>query len=65
MEEQDTKEKYTDKWGWVRCIDRVAKETNRSWNDVYELNVLEYLNTLSYINDETNRRNSEIKNKIL
>lgn len=48
--EQDTK-KESDKWGWIKCIDQVAQTTNRSWEEIYNLNIVEFLNTMSYIKD--------------
>jgi len=48
--------------GWLRTIRDVAKETGRSWDQVYELNVVEFLNTAAFIADEVRRHNIKVMN---
>lgn len=43
---------YNKKWGWISTVDTVAKTLNTDWDTVFNKNVVEYLNVLSYARDK-------------
>lgn len=43
---------YTERWGWYISIERVAEIMRIPFNDVTDLGLIEFLNTMSYIKDK-------------
>lgn len=43
------------KWGWIEWVDNVAETTGRDWDTVYNLNIIEFINTMSYIKYKSNK----------
>lgn len=43
---------FAQKWGWTFNVDVVAQTVHLSWNEVWEMNIIEFLNTLSYCRDK-------------
>lgn len=43
---------FAAKWGWTFNVETVANTTHVSWNEVWEMNLIEFLNILSYCRDK-------------
>ena len=43
---------FTTKWNLTYMVDVVSELMKMDWHRVYELNIVEFLNTLSYNNDK-------------
>lgn len=43
---------FTKRWGWVSNVDTVAHTINTDWDTVFNKNVVEFLNILSYSRDK-------------
>lgn len=41
------------KWGWVNLVDKVSQTCRCSWDDVWRMTALEFLNIVSYYKDKT------------
>jgi hypothetical protein len=50
----------TDKWVWVRCIDRVSETTKLNWYEVLEMNCLFFFNILCYTKDKADEQEKAI-----
>ena len=47
--------------GWVFSTKQVADFSNITVNQTYDLNVIEYLNTLAYLKDYNKHKDNEYK----
>ena len=72
-EEEDTGDNnsttggFQDKWGWIAAVDSVSETIREPWGVVFKMNIVEFLNIMSYIKDkgiEKKRQMQEYKNKI-
>ena len=52
---------FSKRWGWLSFVDNVAKTINTDWNTVFEKNVVEFLNILSYSRDKAELERIQIK----
>ena len=50
-----------ERWGWVFSTKQVADFNNITVNQTYDLNVIEYLNTLAYLKDYNKHKDNEYK----
>ena len=50
-----------ERWGWVFSTKQVADFSNITVNQTYDLNVIEYLNTLAYLKDYNKHKDLEYK----
>ena len=58
---------FSDKWNWVYQVKQVSDMVHSSWREVFEMNIVEFLNILSFIKDynrESERVNRERMNKL-
>ena len=58
---------FADKWGWIYQVDTVSECVKASWDVVFRMNVIEFLNILSYNKDkkeEEKRQAQKLKNKL-
>ena len=44
---------FAKRWGWISNVDTVAKTINTDWDTVFNKNIVEFLNILSYSKDKT------------
>ena len=44
---------FTKRWGWISNVDAVSKTINTDWDTVFNKNIVEFLNILSYSKDKT------------
>ena len=49
-----TNDGFVDRWCWIYHIDQVAEVRRQSWDEIFSLNVVEFLNMLCYIRDKRN-----------
>jgi hypothetical protein len=52
---------FNKKWGWISCVDAVSKTMGVSWDAVFEKNVVEFLNVLSYSRDKAELEKQQMK----
>jgi len=52
---------FMERWGWVFSTKQVADFSNITVNQTYDLNVIEYLNTLAYLKDYNKHKDNEYK----
>ena len=46
--------KFTEEWGWIHSAMKVREATGLNINEVYEMNVIEFLNYLLYVRSWAN-----------
>lgn len=52
---------FTERWGWVANIDAVAELTHESWSAVWQMNIVEFFNLISYRRDKLQRQKENIE----
>lgn len=58
---------FTKRWGWISNVDAVAHTINTDWDTVFNKNVVEFLNILSYSRDKTElekQQQKQFQNKL-
>ena len=58
---------FTKKWGWISFVDTVSKTINTDWDTVFNKNVVEFLNILSYSRDKAElerQQQKQFQNKL-
>lgn len=58
---------FSDKWSWVFNVKQVSDMVHSPWNVVFQMNIVEFLNILSFVKDynrEVERINKERMSKI-
>ena len=66
-EESTTGNTFSDKWGWIYQVDTVSETVRVSWDVVFKMNIIEFLNILCYTKDkkeEEKRQMLKMKNKL-
>ena len=49
------------KWGWIANVDAVSETCRCSWDDVWRMTALEFLNILSYRKDKLEKQRRDIE----
>ena len=52
---------FADKWGWIANVDRCSETIRESWDYVFRMPVMEFLNILSYRKDRDDREKAAIE----
>ena len=60
-EETTFVKEFSKRWGWLSFVDTVASTINTDWDTVFNKNVVEFLNILSYSRDKTELEKQQIK----
>ena len=65
-EEEDLEEDtgsggFAEKWGWVANVDLVSETCRCSWNEVWEMSAIEFLNILAYRRDKGAKEKEELE----
>lgn len=47
-----------DRYGWLNWVDIICRERLEKWNDIFDMNVLEFLNTVQFLKD---KKEAELK----
>jgi hypothetical protein len=58
---------FSKRWGWISNVDAVAHTINTDWDTVFNKNVVEFLNILSYTKDKTElekQQQKQFQNKL-
>jgi hypothetical protein len=54
---------FTERYGWIVVIDRLANSDVLKWNEVFELPAMEFLNYASYQVEKSKHEAFEIKRR--
>lgn len=60
-EDDGADESYSKKWGWLSWVFTVTKETNLTVNDVYRLNIVEFLTYICFLKDKAAKEERDVK----
>ena len=52
---------FQDKWGWIRNVDSVSETCRCSWDDVWQMSAIEFLNIICYRRDKAEKEKEEIE----
>ena len=52
---------FNKKWGWFSCVDTVSQTLRISWDEVFNKNVVEFFNVLSYARDKVELEKYQMK----
>lgn len=44
---------FAEKWGWIANVDAVSETCRCSWDDVWQMTAIEFLNIISYRRDKS------------
>ena len=58
--EETASETFDEKWGWIANVDAVSELCHCSWDDVWRMQAMEFLNILSYRKDKLKRQEAEL-----
>jgi len=61
-DERTEEQKHTDYWGWYVTLDLVSKEDRTKWDFYLKMNVIAFLNYLSYLKDKNKWQSSQQNN---
>ena len=52
---------FSDRWGWISCVDCVSETCRCSWDEVWKMSALEFLNILAYRRDKAEKEKAELE----
>jgi hypothetical protein len=52
---------FSEKWGWIANVDAVSETCRCSWNEVWQMTAMEFLNILCYRMDKIAKEQEEIE----
>jgi hypothetical protein len=52
---------FAAQWGWINNVDVVSETCRCSWDDVWQMTAIEFLNILSYRRDKAEKEKAEIE----
>lgn len=52
---------FSVKWGWIANVDAVSETCRCSWDDVWKMSVVEFLNLLCYRKDKSEKEKRDIE----
>lgn len=52
---------FNKKWGWFSCVDSVSQTLRVDWDTVFNKNVVEFFNVLSYSKDKAELEKWQMK----
>lgn len=58
---QDSTDNFSEKWGWLAAVDAVSETYRASWDVVYKLPVIEFLNILCYRKDKIAKEKADLE----
>ena len=50
---QSFKKEYQKRWGWQSVVDSISEKRRITWEQVYDMNIIEFLNMMCYIKDSS------------
>jgi hypothetical protein len=54
--DKDRKKTFHEHWGWIPIIDSISGEDPLRWEEVEKLNVIKFLNIVSYLKDKADHQ---------
>ena len=60
-DETVTADTFQEKWGWVANVDYVSETCRCSWDDVWHMSAIEFLNIICYKRDKTAKDKEELE----
>ena len=52
---------FSDRWGWIHNVDVVSETTRQPWKEIWEMNIVEFLNILCYRRDKREWEKAELE----
>lgn len=52
---------FAERWGWIANVDVVSETCRCSWDDVWQMAAIEFLNILAYRKDKTAKEKEDIE----
>lgn len=52
---------FQEKWGWIANVDRVSETCRCSWEEVWRMAAVEFLNIICYIKDKVAKEKEDIE----
>ena len=52
---------FADKWGWISHVDGVSETMRVSWDDVFRMPAIEFLNVVCYRKDKADEERRRIE----
>ena len=52
---------YWSKWGWVALVNNMANNDRQKWDYYFDMNVIEFLNTVTHHKDKTDFEHEQEK----
>lgn len=59
-DEEGDEDGFAQKWGWISNVDMVSDACRCSWDEVWQMTALEFLNIIAYCKDKAEREKAEI-----
>ena len=60
-DETDAGNPFQDKWGWIANVDEVSETCRCSWDDVWHMSAIEFLNIICYRRDKAAKDKEELE----
>ena len=60
-DETDAGDSFQDKWGWIANVDEVSETCRCSWDEVWQMSAIEFLNLICYKKDKIAREKEQIE----
>lgn len=54
-------QEFSQKWGWISNVQSVADTMHKSWDDVFAMNVVEFLNVICFIKDKAEKDKADLE----
>ena len=52
---------FQDKWGWIANVDDVSETCRCSWDDIWRMSAIEFLNLICYRKDKIAKDKEELE----
>ena len=52
---------FEERWGWISCVDAVSETCRCSWDDVWQMSAIEFLNILAYRKDKIAKEKEDLE----
>ena len=52
---------FAERWGWIANVDAVSETCRCSWDDVWQMKVIEFLNILSYRREKMDEQKRQME----
>ena len=53
--------RFSERWGWISLIDKAAETMRISWDEMFQKNVIEFLNVCCYASDKAKLETEQMK----